>query len=84
MLYEMLTGKLPFTSNTRKLLLQKIKTEQLQMNQTFSEELKDLLTKLLAKDPEERINSMKVIKKHPWFRGTLWNEFESKTMQVPV
>ena len=73
-LYKMITGKYPFNSNSnndREVLLKNIKksdynTKNLDESEC-SEEVKDLISKLLVKDYNKRLSSEECIQ-HPWFK----------------
>ena len=66
----MAVGTLPFYDSNQKRLAQKILYGQPVMPSTLSDELADLLTKLLVKDPNERA-TIQQIKEHPWVRDYL-------------
>ena len=65
-LYAMVCGYLPFKDDNNKILYEKIKNGKFNIPKFISENLKNLLKKILVTDPEKRI-SIKQIKKHPWF-----------------
>ena len=65
-LFAMLCGYLPFTDSNEQKLLKKIVEGKLYFPYFLSEQAKDLLNKVLTKDPLKRITINK-IKKHPWF-----------------
>lgn len=66
LLYAMVHGELPFDDDNTQRLLQKIIYTEPQYSESISPQLKDLLDKLLKKNPDERITLQKV-KEHPWF-----------------
>ena len=70
LLFAMAVGTLPFYDSNQKRLAQKILYGQPVMPSTLSDELADLLTKLLVKDPNERA-TIQQIKEHPWVRDYL-------------
>lgn len=43
--------------------------------------LKDLLTKLLNKDPNMRLKSADSVKKHPWFKIFKWEDLLNRKMK---
>ncbi len=59
----------------------------LQLSAGFSDEAKDLITKLLDLDPKKRIgagpNGVEDLKKHPYFKGIDWKELENKNVKAP-
>lgn len=66
LLYAIVHGELPFDDENTQRLLQKIAYIEPQYSPLISPQLKDLLEKLLKKNPDERITLQKV-KEHPWF-----------------
>ncbi|KAK8846140.1 Microtubule-associated serine/threonine-protein kinase 2 [Tritrichomonas musculus] len=79
-LYEFLVGIPPFHGQTPSETFQKVvkghyDSESLEDN---SEEVQDLISRLLCPDPKRRIgaNSIDEIKNHPWFAGVDWNKIE--------
>ena len=54
-------------------------------NITMSEEMKDFITKLLKKEPSERLgyNSKKEIIGHPWFADMKWKRLLKKKIKAP-
>ncbi|XP_068666319.1 serine/threonine-protein kinase OXI1-like [Aristolochia californica] len=74
-LYEMLYGRTPFRGSNRKETFYRIlsKTPDLVGEPT---PLRDLIRRLLEKDPEQRI-SLQGIKKHEFFRGVDWENIMS-------
>ena len=73
LLFAMAVGSLPFDDVNQKRLAQKILYGQPAMPATLSEDLTDLLTRMLAKDPAERA-TIKEIKEHPWVRDFVLDE----------
>ena len=64
-IYHMLTGKMPFDATSIKDLLDTIKKGEFEMPETFSDELKDLISQMLTKDQDSRITASEVLK-HSW------------------
>lgn len=61
--------KLPFFGGDEEELIEKIKEENVNWGEKgISEELKDLLEKMLDKDPKKRIN-VEEIGEHKWMKG---------------
>ena len=85
-LYEMISGTPPFFSNEIAVLFNKIKNCQLVLHHYFSENLKDLLKKLIEKDPNKRlgIHDKKEIKNHPFFKGIDWEKLKKKEINPPI
>ena len=68
-LYGMLCGYLPFTDSDDYKLYKRIIEGKISYPLHLSEKAKDLLSKILEKNPEKRI-TIKKIKEHPWFNIT--------------
>lgn len=64
----------------------KKKVEELYLFNFFSNDLKDLLSKLLCKDPEKRIGvkNKKEIKSHAWFKKIDWDNLLMKSTNPSV
>jgi serine/threonine protein kinase len=76
-LYEMLEGLPPFYSEEKDELLDNIIKMTLQLPHHISDKAKDLLMKLLEKEPSKRLGHKRgaeEIKEHPWFESVNWNE----------
>ena len=89
-LYELLTGVPPFYSAERSEfyrteLFEKILFSVPKFLTTFSPSVKDLLAKLLEKEPSKRLgyNGAKDIKSHPWFIGVNWDALLKKEIVPP-
>ena len=88
-MYEMLFGFTPFQHRNRDMIADGIIRGELKMpNQAktpHSDEFRDLITKLLNKDKEERIGSGErgafEIMKHPWFAGFDFTKLKDKQLQ---
>ena len=86
-IYEMLTGLPPFYSADREELFFNIKNKALAYPNYMSPCVKDLLERLLQKDPVKRIGTgpddAKEIKAHPWFKNVNWEAFLKKEVKAP-
>lgn len=72
LLFEMLTGLPPFYDSNRSKMYKNILQTELVLPSYVSKAAKDLLQKLLAKNPENRLGSNEgtlEIKNHAWFKG---------------
>ena len=60
--------------------------EELFLPNFFSDNLKDLISKLLCKDHNKRIGlkSKKQIKAHPWFHNINWDDVLTKNIKPPI
>lgn len=72
LLYEMLYGKTPFKGVTRKETFYNILVRYPQFKGPWTP-LRDLILKLLEKDPEKRLASACNIKSHLFFKGLNWD-----------
>nr|GEY78196.1 serine/threonine-protein kinase WAG1-like [Tanacetum cinerariifolium] len=82
LIYELLNGTTPFRGNNKESTLRNIASTTKQVhfnddvtNNTSTEHVKDLITKLLVKDPKERLGCLRGatdIKQHPFFSGLKW------------
>ena len=82
-LYEMISGTIPFFGNDLRTLYNNIAKKQLLFPEFFSDTIKDLLKKLLEKNPKKRIGVTEDIKKHKFFKDIEWNELEFKRIKPP-
>lgn len=83
-IYELLEGLPPFYSEEKEELMNNIVTNSLRLPHHISEEAKDLLTKLLEKDPSKRLGNDKGsvdIKNHPWFASVDWDDVLHKRVK---
>eukprot|EP00358_Blepharisma_japonicum_P004374 CAMPEP_0202948448 /NCGR_PEP_ID=MMETSP1395-20130829/13384_1 /ASSEMBLY_ACC=CAM_ASM_000871 /TAXON_ID=5961 /ORGANISM="Blepharisma japonicum, Strain Stock R1072" /LENGTH=231 /DNA_ID=CAMNT_0049650515 /DNA_START=319 /DNA_END=1014 /DNA_ORIENTATION=+ len=83
-LYEMLMGLPPFVALNKKLLVEKILTEEPRLGSSMSEDAKDLILRLLKKDPKERPSQISEIKSHKFFSGLDWDHLLEKSWDVPT
>lgn len=85
----MLCGIPPFYSKDRETLYRNIKFAQPKLDYPYlSESAKDLLSKLLVKDPSQRLGcssimgGIQALKDHPWFDSINWGHIYHK-METP-
>lgn len=62
----------PFYAKNRGQLYDMIVQTEPEYNKNWSKNLRDLLSKLLLKSPEERMKHVPAIKEHPWFAMLHW------------
>lgn len=84
-LYKMVYTKTPFYDSDVTKLMENIKTKPLELDQTISAELRDLLTKLLTKNPYKRLgaNGAQEIKSHAFFADVDWQDVLLKRLPTP-
>lgn len=87
LLFEMLTGKHPFSARNRQLLQKKILSEKLKLPPYLTQEAASLLKGLLTRDPKARLGTgeegIDKIKKHAFFRGVNWKRVEERQLTPP-
>jgi serine/threonine protein kinase len=66
-LFVMLSGYLPFDDPNLDDLFKKIQRGDYRMCKTFSEPVKDLISKILVVDPKKRV-TLDIVMRHPWFQ----------------
>jgi len=77
LLYEMISGVPPFYTNNKEEMRRRILEAELIFPARFGESLKDLIGKLLNRDPKIRLGSgrgMEEVKNHPWCEGIDWQK----------
>ena len=81
-LYELLTGETPFYHENIKKTCKMILNDEVQFPDDFSPDAKDLISKLLDKNPQTRLGSseqgIEEIKKHKFFSSLDWNKVLQK------
>ena len=82
-LYEMVTQSPPFFNQDTDLMYKNISENNLMFPEFISDELKDLLKKMMEKDPKKRIG-INDIKKHNFFADLDWDLILNKKIQPPV
>ncbi|GAB0096284.1 Non-specific serine/threonine protein kinase [Sergentomyia squamirostris] len=89
--YELLTGSSPFTheneKNTQHDISMRIQKGPPPLPERLSSDVRDLISKLLIKDPKKRLGGSKVdavdIKSHPFFRRIDWVKLVRKEIPAP-
>lgn len=76
LLFEFLEGIPPYYDHDKETLFSNILNNEIEVPEDVSENAKDLIWKLLCKDPKERLgfNGAKEIKDHPWFSKISWSD----------
>lgn len=89
LIYEMLSGFTPFyDSNTLKTYDNILNAPlKFPMSKSFSNEVIDLLTKLINRDLSQRLgnlqNGVEDIKSHVWFQEVNWHKMYKKNIETP-
>ncbi|KAL1958244.1 hypothetical protein VTO42DRAFT_4752 [Malbranchea cinnamomea] len=87
--FDLLTGSPPFKGNNHAKIIEKILKQKLILPYFLSPDAKDLLTRLLRKDPSKRLGyhmpkDMKIIKSHRFFRKIDWKALERRELEPPI
>lgn len=82
-IYEMLTGHPPFFANERKKMFDNIKNNEPKFYDFHSPIAKDLISRLLIKDPTERLGDAAEIMNHEFYAGTNWEELLARKTPAP-
>lgn len=87
LLYEMLTGLPPFYSKNRNAMFNSIISADVKFPDYISDTSKDLLQKLLVRDPNHRLGSGEgdaaELKVHPFFAAIDWDELLKGNVPTP-
>lgn len=87
--YDLLTGSPPFQANNHAKLQEKIVKQKLSLPYFLGPDAKDLLTRLLRKEPSKRLGyhmpkDLQTIKKHRFFRKVDWKALEMRRLDPPI
>nr|XP_039266644.1 ribosomal protein S6 kinase alpha-3-like [Styela clava] len=87
LMYEMLTGQLPFQGRDRKETMTQILKAKLAMPQFLSHDAQSLLRMLFKRNPTNRLGSgpdgVEEIKRHSFFASIDWNKLLRKEIDPP-
>jgi len=89
MIYQMFCGRTPFKEKTNYLIFRKIEELKIEYssNVNITEEAKDLISKILVKEPSKRLGAgekgteydINHLKNHPFFKGIDWDNLHNMT-----
>lgn len=87
--YDLLTGAPPFQGSNHKIIQDRITKQKLAMPYFLGPDAKDLLTRLLRKEPNKRLGAhmpkdMIAIKKHRFFRRIDWVKLAKREVEAPI
>lgn len=87
--FDLLTGSSPFSANNETKIKEKILKSKLILPYFLSADAKDLLTRLLRKEPKKRLGAnmpkdMQTIKSHRFFRKMDWEKLEKRELEPPI
>uniref|UniRef100_A0A3Q3RP94 Ribosomal protein S6 kinase n=1 Tax=Mastacembelus armatus TaxID=205130 RepID=A0A3Q3RP94_9TELE len=87
LMYDMMTGSPPFTAENRKKTIDKILKCKLNLPPYLTVDARDLIKKLLKKNPTQRLGSSKAdcadVQKHPFFKHINWDDLLNKRVEPP-
>eukprot|EP01083_Nonionella_stella_P261025 889321_1 len=87
LLYELCVGIPPFYSTNVNEMYRKIQEAPLLFPPNLSNNCKDIITKLLERNPKKRLGSGKGsfndIQKHPFFNNINWNKLYNREINAP-
>ncbi|KIV95177.1 hypothetical protein PV10_02858 [Exophiala mesophila] len=85
---DLMTGKPPFGGGNWTKIQQNIMHQKLNLPYFLSPDAKDLLSRLLRKEPRKRLgvgpHDINVIKKHRFFRKIDWKKLEARQLEPPI
>lgn len=87
--FDLLTGNPPFGGANYTKIQQNILKQKLQLPYFLGPDSKDLLTRLLRKEPNKRLGynmpkDLKLIKSHRFFRRIDWKMLERRELEPPI
>ncbi|KHO00068.1 serine/threonine-protein kinase psk1 [Metarhizium album ARSEF 1941] len=87
--YDLMTGNPPFRGQNHAKIQDNIVKQRLVMPYFLSPDAKDLLTRLLRKDPHKRLGycmpkDLLTLKKHRFFRKIDWKKLEARELEPPI
>merc|ERR1711963_1098043 len=84
-MYELLTGQLPFYAEERKMMFRLIVTEKVKYPKSFSSEAREIISKLLVKNPDRlgSVNDAEELMEHPFFSVINWTDLKKKRIMPP-
>ncbi|EMC92738.1 hypothetical protein BAUCODRAFT_37641 [Baudoinia panamericana UAMH 10762] len=87
--FDLLTGSPPFSGNNHAKIQQNILKQKLQLPYFLGPDAKDLLTRLLRKEPHKRLGGtttkdLKTLKSHRFFRKIDWKKLEKRELEPPI
>ncbi|KAG6007850.1 hypothetical protein E4U21_005438 [Claviceps maximensis] len=87
--YDLMTGNPPFRGQNHAKIQDNIVKQKLVLPYFLSPDAKDLLTRLLRKEPHKRLGScmpkdLQTLKKHRFFRKIDWKKLEARELEPPI
>lgn len=87
--YDLMTGNPPFRGPNHARIQENIVKQKLAMPYFLGPDAKDLLTRLLRKEPSKRLGAvmpkdLQTLKKHRFFRRLDWKKLEARELEPPI
>lgn len=87
--YDLMTGNPPFRGGNHAKIQHNILNQKLVLPYFLSPDAKDLLTRLLNKNPKKRLGGnmpkdLQTLKKHRFFRKIDWKKLEAREIEPPL
>lgn len=83
--FDLMTGSPPFRGGNHAKIQERIVKQKLALPYYLSADAKDLLTRLLRKDPRKRLGrDVGALKKHRFFRKVDWARLERRDLRPPI
>lgn len=87
--YDLMTGNPPFRGQNHAKVQENIVKQKLVLPYFLSADAKDLLTRLLRKDPHKRLGAsmpkdLATLKRHRFFRKVDWKKLEAREEEPPI
>ncbi|KAH7328977.1 kinase-like domain-containing protein [Stachybotrys elegans] len=87
--YDLMTGNPPFRGGNNAKIQENIVKQKLVLPYFLSPDAKDLLTRLLRKDPNKRLGAvmpkdLHTLKKHRFFRRIDWKKLAARELEPPI
>ncbi|KAE8441770.1 hypothetical protein EG329_004328 [Mollisiaceae sp. DMI_Dod_QoI] len=87
--FDLLTGSPPFQGQNHAKIQERIVKQKLVMPYFLGPDAKDLLTRLLRKEPNKRLGAnmpkdLQTIKKHRFFRKIDWKKLAKREIEAPI
>lgn len=87
--YDLMTGNPPFRGGNHAKIQDNIVKQKLVLPYFLSPDAKDLLTRLLRKDPSKRLGAvmpkdLQILKKHRFFRKIDWKKLAARDLEPPI
>ncbi|KYK57737.1 serine/threonine-protein kinase psk1 [Drechmeria coniospora] len=87
--YDLMTGNPPFRGQNHAKIQDNIVRQKLALPYFLSPDAKDLLTRLMRKEPSKRLGSvmpkdLQTLRKHRFFRKIDWKMLEARELEPPI